>query len=98
MITNPNGDDERHNGENTFLREDGYNTIVAAKAAVDADPQCANKVSCSDIMALAARDSVFLVTQIIIYINRSIGSIFEEKCETNWCLNCIKEWRSNMES
>ncbi|KAJ3696227.1 hypothetical protein LUZ60_001604 [Juncus effusus] len=60
MITNANGDDERHNGENKFLRVDGYNTILAAKAAVDADPQCANKVSCSDIMALAARDSVFL--------------------------------------
>ncbi|XP_078170496.1 peroxidase 45-like [Carex rostrata] len=33
---------------------------MAAKAAVDADPQCTNKVSCSDIIALAARDAVFL--------------------------------------
>ncbi|KAJ3696228.1 hypothetical protein LUZ60_001605 [Juncus effusus] len=60
MMTNANGDDERNNGENKFLRVDGYKTILAAKAAVDADPQCAYKVSCSDIMALAARDSVFL--------------------------------------
>ena len=61
MITNPNNDDERHNSENQFLRVDGYNTIIQAKNAVDADPQCTNKVSCADIMALAARDSVLLV-------------------------------------
>jgi peroxidase len=61
MITNPNNDDERHNGENVFLRADGYNTIIQAKSTVDADPQCANKVSCADIMALAARDAVVLV-------------------------------------
>jgi peroxidase len=60
MITNPNNDDERHNSENQFLRVDGYNTIIQAKNAVDADPQCTNKVSCADIMALAARDSVLL--------------------------------------
>ncbi|KAJ3696226.1 hypothetical protein LUZ60_001603 [Juncus effusus] len=60
MITNTNGDDERHNNANKFLRVDRYNMILATKAAVDADPQCTNKVSCSDIMALAARDSVFL--------------------------------------
>jgi len=61
MITNPNNDDERHNGENLFLRADGYTAIIQAKAAVDADPQCANKVSCADILALAARDAVVLV-------------------------------------
>ena len=61
MITNPSNDDERHNPENQFLRVDGYNTIIQAKNAVDADPQCTNKVSCADIMALAARDAVLLV-------------------------------------
>jgi peroxidase len=60
MITNANNDDERHSSENQFLRVDGYNTIIQAKNAVDADPQCTNKVSCADIMALAARDSVLL--------------------------------------
>jgi peroxidase len=60
MITKPDNDDERHNGENQFLRADGYNTIIQAKNAVDADPQCTYKVSCADIMALAARDSVLL--------------------------------------
>ncbi|KAJ4765579.1 Peroxidase [Rhynchospora pubera] len=60
LIQNPNNDDEQHSSENMFLRADGYKTITAAKAAVDADPQCANKVSCADIMALAARDAVAL--------------------------------------
>jgi len=60
LIQNANGDDEQHNFDNQFLRVDGYKTIMAAKAAVDADPQCTNKVSCSDIIALAARDAVFL--------------------------------------
>ncbi|KAJ3696225.1 hypothetical protein LUZ60_001602 [Juncus effusus] len=60
MITKTSGDAERNNFDNQFLRVDGYNTIIAAKAAVDADPQCANKVSCADIIALAARDVVFL--------------------------------------
>nr|CAD1825985.1 unnamed protein product [Ananas comosus var. bracteatus] len=31
-----------------------------AKAAVDGDPQCTNKVSCADILAIAARDVVSL--------------------------------------
>ncbi|XP_078176327.1 peroxidase 45-like [Carex rostrata] len=60
LIQNANGDDELHNFDNQFLRADGYRTIMAAKAAVDADPQCTNKVSCADIIALAARDAVFL--------------------------------------
>ncbi|KAJ4792338.1 Peroxidase [Rhynchospora pubera] len=60
LIQNPNGDDEQHNFDNQFLRADGYRTVLAAKAAVDADPQCTNKVSCADIIALAARDAVFL--------------------------------------
>lgn len=60
MIATPNGN-ERENTHNQFLREDGYKTVVQAKAAVDADPQCTNKVSCADILALAARDSVALV-------------------------------------
>jgi Peroxidase len=78
MITNSNNDDERHNGENMFLREDGYTTIIQAKAAVDADPQCANKVSCADIMALAARDAVVLV----MLINSN-----ELRCATITCYN-----------
>jgi Peroxidase len=65
MIENANGDDEKHNFDNQFLRQDGYRTVMAAKAAVDADPQCTNKVSCADIIALATRDAVVLVYIII---------------------------------
>jgi len=36
---------------------------MSAKAAVDSDPQCRNMVSCADILALAARDAVFLVSR-----------------------------------
>lgn len=60
LIEKPNKDDEKDNFDNLFLRTDGYRTVLAAKAAVDADPLCTNKVSCADIVALAARDAVFL--------------------------------------
>jgi peroxidase len=59
LINNTNN--ERQAGENTFLREDVYRTIAQVKATVDADLQFTNKVSCADIIALAARDSVALV-------------------------------------
>jgi peroxidase len=61
MIINPNGDDEWRNPDDFTLKPDGFDTVLRAKAAVDADPQCTNKVSCADILALAARDSVLLV-------------------------------------
>jgi len=97
MITKPDNDDERHNGENQFLRADGYNTIIQAKNAVDADPQCTYKVSCADIMALAARDSVLLVM---------INNLSELYCAIlldqnlnliSWPL-CVAEWWPDMES
>ncbi|RCV22776.1 hypothetical protein SETIT_4G247400v2 [Setaria italica] len=58
MITNSNGDDEWRNSDNQSLKREGFTTILSAKAAVDSDPQCRNKVSCADILALAARESV----------------------------------------
>ncbi|XP_078176234.1 peroxidase 16-like [Carex rostrata] len=60
MIINPSGDDEWGNPDDFTLKPDGFDTVLQAKAAVDADPQCTNMVSCADILALAARDSVFL--------------------------------------
>ncbi|KAJ4816149.1 Peroxidase [Rhynchospora pubera] len=60
MIINPNGDDEWHHPDDFTLKPDGFFTVLRAKAAVDADPRCTNKVSCADILALAARDSVLL--------------------------------------
>ncbi|EAZ02213.1 hypothetical protein OsI_24307 [Oryza sativa Indica Group] len=60
MIINPNGDDEWRNPDDQTLKPEGFTTVIAAKAAVDSDPQCRNRVSCADILALATRDSVFL--------------------------------------
>ncbi|CAM0909632.1 unnamed protein product [Alopecurus aequalis] len=59
MIVNSSGDDERHHPDDQSLKQPGFQTILDAKAAVDNDPQCRNKVSCADILALAARESVF---------------------------------------
>ena len=56
LIAGP--DDERSAGADTTLSPDALDLITRAKAAVDADAQCSNKVSCADILALAARDVV----------------------------------------
>ncbi|EPS60801.1 hypothetical protein M569_13997, partial [Genlisea aurea] len=61
MLVSPDGRAERNNPINLSLAGDGFDTVIKAKAAVDSDPQCTNKVSCADILALAARDVVNLV-------------------------------------
>lgn len=61
MIINPNGNDEWFHPDDFSLKPSGFDTVMRAKAAVDSDPRCTNKVSCADILALAARDAVFLV-------------------------------------
>ncbi|XP_047055795.1 peroxidase 45-like [Lolium rigidum] len=58
MIVNSNSDDEWRNPDNQSLKPPGFQTILDAKAAVDNDPQCRYKVSCADIIALAAREAV----------------------------------------
>lgn len=60
MIVNSNGDDEWRNTANQSLKPDGFQAILSAKAAVDSNQRCQNKVSCADIIALAAREAVFL--------------------------------------
>ncbi|KAG8074794.1 hypothetical protein GUJ93_ZPchr0006g41648 [Zizania palustris] len=56
LIAGP--DDEHSAGADTTLSPDALDLITRAKAAVDGDSQCSNKVSCADILALAARDVV----------------------------------------
>ncbi|XP_039140992.1 peroxidase 51-like [Dioscorea cayenensis subsp. rotundata] len=51
---------EKDHPDNLSLAGDGFDTVIKAKAAVDAVAQCKNKVSCADILALAARDVVSL--------------------------------------
>ncbi|CAD6338502.1 unnamed protein product [Miscanthus lutarioriparius] len=60
MIVNSNGDYEWRNTANQSLKPDGFQAILSAKAAVDSNQQCQYKVSCADIMALAAREAVYL--------------------------------------
>ncbi|XP_017626511.1 peroxidase 16-like [Gossypium arboreum] len=51
---------EKDNTDNLSLAGDGFDTVMKAKAAVDSVPQCRNKVSCADILALATRDVIAL--------------------------------------
>ncbi|KAL0290827.1 UNVERIFIED_CONTAM: Peroxidase 16 [Sesamum calycinum] len=60
MLASPNGQAEKDHPDNLSLAGDGFDTVVRAKAAVDSNPQCQNKVSCADILALATRDVVNL--------------------------------------
>ncbi|XP_061353060.1 peroxidase 16-like [Gastrolobium bilobum] len=60
LLTSPNGKAEKDNPINLSLAGDGFDTVIKAKAAVDSDPQCTNKVSCADILALATRDVINL--------------------------------------
>ncbi|KAL4368242.1 hypothetical protein GQ457_05G007680 [Hibiscus cannabinus] len=51
---------EKDHPDNLSLAGDGFDTVIKAKAAVDAVPSCRNKVSCADILAIATRDVVAL--------------------------------------
>lgn len=58
MIFSPNRDAEKDAPDNLSLAGDGFDTVIKAKQAVEA--VCPGIVSCADILALAARDSVVL--------------------------------------
>ncbi|CAA7031437.1 unnamed protein product [Microthlaspi erraticum] len=58
LIASDNGDAEKDAPDNISLAGDGFDTVIKAKLAVEA--QCPGLVSCADIMALAARDVVVL--------------------------------------
>ncbi|XP_023891133.1 peroxidase 45 [Quercus suber] len=57
LISSPS---EKDNPDDLSLAGDGFDTVIKAKAAVDSDSRCTNKVSCADILALATRDVVVL--------------------------------------
>ena len=63
---------EKDHPDNLSLAGDGFDTVIRAKAAVDAVPQCRNNVSCADILALATREAVVLVSHIY-YISPKIN-------------------------
>ncbi|XP_057420863.1 peroxidase 16-like [Lotus japonicus] len=60
LLSSPNNNAEKDHPDDISLAGDGFDTVVKAKAAVDRDARCRNKVSCADILALATRDVVNL--------------------------------------
>ncbi|XP_065850600.1 peroxidase 16 [Euphorbia lathyris] len=60
LLATSNSNAEKDHPDNLSLAGDGFDTVIKAKAAVDSVPQCRNKVSCADILALATRDVVNL--------------------------------------
>ncbi|XP_043722049.1 peroxidase 16-like [Telopea speciosissima] len=60
LLSSPTNNAEKDHPDDISLAGDGFDTVIKAKAAVDRDPRCKNKVSCADILALAARDVIAL--------------------------------------
>ncbi|XP_008792666.1 peroxidase 51-like [Phoenix dactylifera] len=60
IASTANNTAEKDHPDNLSLAGDGFDTVIKAKEAVDAVPQCRNKVSCADILAMATRDVVAL--------------------------------------
>lgn len=60
ISSTPGNTAEKDHPDNLSLAGDGFDTVIKAKAAVDAIPSCKNKVSCADILALATRDVIQL--------------------------------------
>ncbi|KAB1214883.1 Peroxidase 73 [Morella rubra] len=60
VASTANNQAEKDNPINLSLAGDGFDTVIKAKAAVDANSQCKNKVSCADILAMATRDVIAL--------------------------------------
>ncbi|CAK9315289.1 unnamed protein product [Citrullus colocynthis] len=61
MIASTGGNTaEKDHPDNLSLAGDGFDTVIKAKAAVDAVPGCKNKVSCADILVMATRDVISL--------------------------------------
>lgn len=52
---------EKDHPDNLSLAGDGFDTVIKAKAEVDKNPTCRNKVSCADILTMATRDVIALV-------------------------------------
>ncbi|KAG2263507.1 hypothetical protein Bca52824_070586 [Brassica carinata] len=54
----PTNKAEKDHPDNISLAGDGFDVVIQAKKALDANPHCRNKVSCADILSLATRDVV----------------------------------------
>lgn len=78
---------EKDHPDNISLAGDGFDTVIKAKAAIDAVAQCRNTVSCADILAIAARDVIALVSSFVTLDLRAVS--FTVFCLSNsWaCYN-----------
>ena len=72
LISSPRGDAEKDADDNLSLAGDGFDTVDKAKRAVEA--ACPGVVSCADILALAARGVVLLVSNIKPHDERLLSS------------------------
>jgi peroxidase len=61
VVSSGNNTAEKDHPNNLSLAGDGFDTVIKARAAVDAVPQCTNQVSCADILVMATRDVIALV-------------------------------------
>ncbi|KAF5736212.1 peroxidase 73 [Tripterygium wilfordii] len=59
IASTPNNKAEKDHPDNLSLAGDGFDTVIKAKAAIEAT-SCKNKVSCADILAMATRDVIAL--------------------------------------
>ncbi|KAJ7966053.1 Peroxidase [Quillaja saponaria] len=60
MLASKKNAAEKDNSDDLSLAGDGFDTVIKAKTAVDSVPDCRNKVSCADILAMATRDVIAL--------------------------------------
>ena len=60
VASTPNNTAEKDHPVNLGLAGDGFDTVLRARAAVDAVPRCRGRVSCADVLAMAARDAIAL--------------------------------------
>jgi len=61
VASTANNTAEKDHPINLSLAGDGFDTVIRARAAVDAAPGCRGRVSCADILAMATRDAIALV-------------------------------------
>ncbi|TVU40297.1 hypothetical protein EJB05_13755 [Eragrostis curvula] len=73
VASTANNTAEKDHPNNLSLAGDGFDTVIKAKAAVDAVPQCRNKVSCADILTMATRDVIALVRNLQLTLALSVG-------------------------
>lgn len=76
LLASPNAGAEKDHPDDISLAGDGFDTVIKAKAAIDSDSNCRNKVSCADILAMATRDVVALVNKISSCHNSTIFCFF----------------------